>query len=736
MLVPITGVLAGTISDIYTNGVALGYEEQIPLTIGISGRTVYSENLTFLNTIVDSNVGLALGLGYNSLPLNVVTNTISAIQEYPSVMLIGLNGYTPVNGPTLTISSSSQSSVPDSTAIEVTFSAYDLEVNTTLSIGIILYLGAGIYTITNTSLTTDSNGNGIASFTTDPLFPGAWSIYSWDTLASSNILNFTVESTGTLSISTSYGANGYTTSPAVFGTPIELTMSGTGYAPNANLTITETSYLNSSLSSTGGIPVTTDNTGAFTLNVNPGPLDLGTWEFDITIDTYTTVSTTIDIVNPPVLTVTSDLGSTASFGSSVSFTVAGSGFLQGGNYSLSVQLEIYHNNNLDSNATVPLQIATDGTGTIDYSLGTIAGGEWNIIATILSTDATYHTDVTCTSSSITISAPPTITVTSDLGSSAPQGSYLSVVIEADGFQANTYTGLQIVTINASTGSRSSTYMYFTTDGSGVGVLRLGLGVEDAGLWEITASIGSVVSNTASVLLFIHDPYISNDSLLVIGNGTSTSLPILDSSPSANIISNMGSVAVAPSVSPFSGVNNNGSLLFPGGAYDYLTISDPTSLAFGTSKFTIEVSAYSTITTLPSNRYPTILSQWSPPNYPFILYINPDSGNKIKFDFDYGAFYIQSTSSYTPNSWMNITVTRNDNTFTLYINGIAEASGTYTGAIPIGSQLPMIGQQYDAIRLSVGALWSWQGYLSNIRVTNGVCRYNGNFAIATADFPTA
>lgn len=92
---------------------------------------------------------------------------------------------------------------------------------------------------------------------------------------------------------------------------------------------------------------------------------------------------------------------------------------------------------------------------------------------------------------------------------------------------------------------------------------------------------------------------------------------------------------------------------------------------------------------------------------------------------------------TPNavhtsSWQHLAMVRSGSTVTLYQNGTAFDTATYSGVVDFGS----------TVNLLFGA-WNnnasdnlWQGYLDDIRLTRGVARYTANFTPPTKTFLTS
>jgi hypothetical protein len=82
-----------------------------------------------------------------------------------------------------------------------------------------------------------------------------------------------------------------------------------------------------------------------------------------------------------------------------------------------------------------------------------------------------------------------------------------------------------------------------------------------------------------------------------------------------------------------------------------------------------------------------------------------------------------------SAWYHIAATRNSsNVITLWIDGVSVATTT-SGTNPNGPANFTIGSQY-------GLAEFFSGYIDNVRLTVGVCRYTGTFTPPSAEYPTS
>jgi len=85
-----------------------------------------------------------------------------------------------------------------------------------------------------------------------------------------------------------------------------------------------------------------------------------------------------------------------------------------------------------------------------------------------------------------------------------------------------------------------------------------------------------------------------------------------------------------------------------------------------------------------------------------------------------------------NTWYHVAVTKSGSSFTLWINGVSSATGTSSATVT-ATNLFYVGSSCYAPGLTTR---STTGYISNVRVTNGVAIYTGAFTPPTSPLGTA
>ena len=225
--------------------------------------------------------------------------------------------------------------------------------------------------------------------------------------------------------------------------------------------------------------------------------------------------------------------------------------------------------------------------------------------------------------------------------------------------------------------------------------------------------GKVVLKKESVAA---DPYYNNVSLLLHGDGTNGSTTIVDSSSNNFSVTPAGIAQISTTQSKFGGA----SIALDGSGDDLKTISDA-AFGFGTGDFTIEFFLYYT----GGNGY----------TFFFVNLLNDIANTYIGYGLDNGsknpwvwsgATVLTTSTAITNNTWQHHAVVRSSGVLTIYLDGLAVGSTTWTP--DIGSQRPFcigsssLGSQYTA------------GYIDDFRITKGVARYTANFTPPTAPFP--
>jgi hypothetical protein len=178
----------------------------------------------------------------------------------------------------------------------------------------------------------------------------------------------------------------------------------------------------------------------------------------------------------------------------------------------------------------------------------------------------------------------------------------------------------------------------------------------------------------------------------------------------NDLETVGNAQISTSVKKYG----TGSIAFDGTG-DFLKFPKMGALGFGTGNFTIEMWVYPNAN---QASYAQLLNKG--PSEIFNLGFYPST---TQLNFYNGGFLISASSSLTIGAWTHVALVRNGTTLTLYQGGVSVGSATYTTDAP---------DNYGHIGCSVNeAAYFFNGYIDDLRITNGIARYTGTFTPPTS-----
>ena len=220
-----------------------------------------------------------------------------------------------------------------------------------------------------------------------------------------------------------------------------------------------------------------------------------------------------------------------------------------------------------------------------------------------------------------------------------------------------------------------------------------------------------------------DPFFSNVSLLLHGNGTNGSTVITDSSGSPKTVTAVGNAQISTAQSKFGGA----SIAFDGNG-DYLTVPNNTAFEFGSGDFTLEAWGY--FVNFAANDGNVVASKGVTDSVGTQFYsLQANGSGSIIFFFGSGTPFLTGPI-LSVNTWVHLAVTRSANVFTLWVNGSSSATTTSSTSLAVGGPLIIGSQSYNP-----GAInRTMTGYIDDLRITKGIARYTANFTPPTAPFP--
>jgi hypothetical protein len=218
--------------------------------------------------------------------------------------------------------------------------------------------------------------------------------------------------------------------------------------------------------------------------------------------------------------------------------------------------------------------------------------------------------------------------------------------------------------------------------------------------------------------------ISGTTLLTCTNNNT----IWDASGNYQTITVAGTAAASNTQRKFTG----SSALFLDGNSDYLQFAHPSNTPdafnFGTSDFTMETWVYPQAT---GNNYPSFFSSVSGWSTGASGHRFDNIGRSGKYTFHLNGAspsdpFLESTNTFTHDTWVHYALTREGNTFRMFVNGALEASGTFTGSYNAafgGFRIGWAG--WD------GGNGYFYGYLQDVRITKRLARYTAAFTPPTS-----
>jgi len=215
-----------------------------------------------------------------------------------------------------------------------------------------------------------------------------------------------------------------------------------------------------------------------------------------------------------------------------------------------------------------------------------------------------------------------------------------------------------------------------------------------------------------------DQYYNSCSLLLHCDGSNGSTTFTDNSPRTKTVTSNNGAAISTAQSKFGGA----SALFDG-TNDYLSIPNNAEFNFASGTFTIECWFYFLTSVTDKN----LLTTYYNSNQAW--YIQTYLG-KIVVGFSGDGADITGTTTILANTWYHVAVSGTAGSYKMFINGTQEGS-TYTGATSLASSAPL----YIGVLIYNSAGYGYfNGYIDEVRITNGIARYTGNFTPQTSAFP--
>jgi len=238
-------------------------------------------------------------------------------------------------------------------------------------------------------------------------------------------------------------------------------------------------------------------------------------------------------------------------------------------------------------------------------------------------------------------------------------------------------------------------------------------------------------NYGGTLQLTYDPYFSNTTLLLNGDGTNGAQnnTFLDSSTNNFTITRNGNTTQG-SFSPYGNLWSN---YFNGSSGNYLVTPNSSGWDFGSGDFTIECWVNMAQYINGGGESYTddwIVSLWDGSTGYWSLRVGSgvSSGNALRFTWNNFASNVFASTDLPLNSWVHLVVACNGSTISLFQNGTRVATTSISGITSSSGGAPVyIGNINNYNR-------PFNGYISNLRIVKGTDVYGATNTTLTV--PTA
>jgi hypothetical protein len=227
----------------------------------------------------------------------------------------------------------------------------------------------------------------------------------------------------------------------------------------------------------------------------------------------------------------------------------------------------------------------------------------------------------------------------------------------------------------------------------------------------------------------------NDSitaLLMHCDGTNGGTSFTDSSNYNQTITNAGSVITSTTAKQFG----TSSFYTNGSTGNYYLSATSTALMFGTSNFTIEFWMN------PSDPVSLTRNQRLMGNLPLNTFnsgcwaigFNTSNGGKLHMDINNVLNNWVATTAQVAGTWYHIALVRSGSTWYFFQNGILQSTTTSSASFDNGGTARPVYFGWSGYSTSITNEY-YNGYLDEIRFTNGRALYTSNFNVPTSPFST-
>lgn len=212
-----------------------------------------------------------------------------------------------------------------------------------------------------------------------------------------------------------------------------------------------------------------------------------------------------------------------------------------------------------------------------------------------------------------------------------------------------------------------------------------------------------------------DPYWDNVVLAMHMDGVDGSTTFTD-------VKGKTATSVGAVVSMTPGIFGGSSGKFNGSSA-YIGLNSSSDWNFGTDDFTLE--AYIYVVAFAGSDRP-IFNLRSGSSKPIVFNIS-DDGKVTIWGSSASAYQIKGSTTTPLSTWRHVAVSKSGTTLRAFLHGVLD--GTATSTLPLGDASSVVKLGAETV---TGQYFN--GYIRDLRVTKGVCKYTENFTPPAATFP--
>lgn len=248
---------------------------------------------------------------------------------------------------------------------------------------------------------------------------------------------------------------------------------------------------------------------------------------------------------------------------------------------------------------------------------------------------------------------------------------------------------------------------------------------------VDSSSTPLTATSATSIVVNADASFSSVVLLLHGEGANNSTTFTDSEGTPKTVTGNGSAKISTSQKQWG----SASVCLTKSTNDYLSIAHATSLDLSTSTPDFTMEAWIYLSSAPTDNQSMFDKDGvSGSSFPSYLFGIASSTRKLQAVLGSGngvssAQVFSGVTVIPLTTWQHVAMCRKGSKLFAYLNGLLEWTTTITATMTDGAKALLVGYETGQ-----PAAQHWDGFLDDLRVTKGVCRYDGTGLSVGAAIP--